>query len=129
MPEPLSLRVLPGELVVSRLAPDAPAPPLPPQATLFAVTRTADELSIVCPAAEAPAGATIERGWRALQVAGPLDFALTGILAAIAGPLAAAGIALFAISTYDTDYVLVRAANLDEAIAALERAGHTVSAP
>ena len=127
MPEPLSLRVLPGELAVSRLAPDAPAPPLPPQATLFAVTRTADELSIVCPVADAPDGAQVEAGWRALRVAGPLDFALTGVLAAIAVPLAAADIAIFAVSTYDTDYVLVRGPALPAAIEALRQAGHDVS--
>jgi hypothetical protein len=68
------------------------------------------------------------RGWRALQVAGPLDFALTGILAALAGPLAAAEISIFALSTYDTDYLLVQAATLPQAVAVLRQAGMTVHA-
>ena len=122
----LSLRTLPGELAVCRLPADAPAPALG-AAALWSVTRTADELSIVCPAADAPAGAEVERGWRALKVAGPLDFALTGILAAIAAPLADAGVSIFAVSTYDTDYVLVREAALPAAAEALRRAGHDVS--
>jgi hypothetical protein len=124
-----SLRVLPGELVVCRLPADAPAPPVPAQAQLFAITRTADELSIVCPVADAPPGAEAQAGWRALRVDGPLDFALTGILAAIAEPLAQAGISIFAVSTYDTDYVLVPELALAAAVEALRRAGHDVSSP
>jgi uncharacterized protein len=69
-----------------------------------------------------------ERGFRALAVAGPLDFALTGVLAALAVPLAEAGVPIFAVSTYDTDHLLVRAERLGEAIAALEAAGHQVQA-
>jgi hypothetical protein len=122
----LSLRTLAGELAVCRLPTDAPAP-APGAGALWSVTRTADELSIVCPVADAPAGAEVEGGWRALKVAGPLDFALTGILAAIAAPLAEAGVSIFAVSTYDTDYVLVRDAALPAAAAALRRAGHDVS--
>ena len=82
----------------------------------------------MCPAADAPAGATVERGWRALGVLGPLDFGLTGILASIAAPLAAAGVSIFAISTYDTDYVLVRETALATAVDALRAAGHELSA-
>ena len=129
MPQPLSLRVLPGELAVCRLPADAATPELPARAPLAAITRTPDELSIVCRPADAPPGAEVEPGWRVLQVAGPLDFALTGILSAIAEPLAAAGISLFAVSTYDTDYVLVRETALPAAVAALRAAGHAVSAP
>jgi hypothetical protein len=129
VPQPLSLRVLPGELAVCRLPADAPIAPLPARAPLVSITRTSDELSIVCRVADAPPAAQVEPGWRALQVAGPLDFALTGILAAIADPLAAAGISLFAVSTYDTDYVLVRETALPAAVAALRAAGHDVSAP
>jgi uncharacterized protein len=122
----VKLRALPGELAVCRLPVAAPAP-APGAGALWSVTRTADELSIVCPVAEAPAGAEVERGWRALQVAGPLDFGLTGVLAAIATPLADADVSLFVISTYDTDYVLVREAALPAAAEALRRAGHDVS--
>jgi uncharacterized protein len=126
--QPLSLRVLAGELAVCRLPADAPAPAVFAHAPLFSVTRTHDELSIVCPVADAPADALVEPGWRALQVAGPLDFALTGVLAAIAEPLAESGVSIFATSTFETDYVLVRAAALDAALEALRQAGHEVSA-
>jgi hypothetical protein len=71
-----------------------------------------------------PADVRCEPGWRALAVKGPLDFGLTGILASIAAPLAEAGISIFAISTFDTDYVLVKAERLDDAVEALRRAGH-----
>jgi uncharacterized protein len=67
-----------------------------------------------------------EGGWRCLKVQGPLDFALTGILAALTAPLAAAGIAVFAVSTYDTDYLLLKAENLHRAAEALRGAGHRV---
>lgn len=120
------VEVIAGELAVCRLPGDAPAPETPAHAELYALTRTRDELSIVCAAAETPEGATVEAGWRALKVAGPLDFGLTGILASLATPLAAAGISIFAVSTYDTDYVLVRADALDAAVEALRGAGHDV---
>jgi hypothetical protein len=81
---------------------------------------------MVLPEAEAPAAGQIEPGWRALKVAGPLDLSLTGILAALAIPLATERIGLFAVSTYDTDYVLVREADLERAQAALRAAGHRV---
>ena len=89
--------------------------------------RTAAEVSVVCDAAGVPDGAAAERGWRALTVEGPLDFALTGVLAALAVPLAAAGVSIFAVSTYDTDHVLVRSERLADAVAALRAAGHTVA--
>jgi hypothetical protein len=81
---------------------------------------------VVLPEAEAPAAGRIEPGWRAFKVAGPLDFSLTGILAALSVPLATARIGLFAIATFDTDYVLVREADLEQAKAALRAAGHRV---
>lgn len=67
-----------------------------------------------------------EAGWRVFKVAGPLDFALTGILASIADPLAQAGVSIFAISTYNTDYLMVKEQKLDVALRALKQAGHTV---
>jgi len=124
----MTLRTLDGELVVCRLPADAAAPPIPDRAALFSVTRTSEELSIVCPAADAPPDAKVEPGWRALRVEGPLDFGLTGILASLAQPLADAGIPIYALSTYDTDYVLVRASALEAATVALRHAGHTVRA-
>jgi hypothetical protein len=115
------LRVLPDHYAICRLAADAPVP-----SSFFSVTRTADELSVVCFDAEAPEGAKTERGWRIFQVIGPLEFSLTGVLAAIAAPLADAGVSIFAISTFDTDYVLVKEENLAKAVEALRAADHRV---
>jgi hypothetical protein len=122
----LRLTILPGEFAVCRLEPDAEEPALAPGTSFMSVTRTARELSIVCAAELAPDHARIEPGWACLQVAGPLDFGLTGILAAIATPLAVAEISIFAVSTFDTDYVLVKHARLEVAVRALQRAGMIV---
>jgi len=91
------------------------------------ITRTRDELSIVCNERDVPSGVKADRGWRALKVEGPLDLAMTGVLASIAGPLAEARINLFAISTFDTDYVLVKADRVAEAIGVLRSVGHHVT--
>lgn len=123
-PRPLGLRILPGKLAVCRLPPDTPLRPDWLAAGLAAAVRTPDELSVVVPEEAAPAGARVERGWRALQVAGPLGFELVGILADLAGALADAGVALFALSTFDTDYLLVKDDDLPAAVAALRAAGH-----
>lgn len=106
----LVLSILEGSYAVCRLAPDAsmPAGLLAPGIEFVSITRTADELSIVCPEHMAPAGAEVNRGWRGFKVEGPLDFSLTGILHRLTEPLAAAKISVFAVATYDTDYLLVR---------------------
>jgi uncharacterized protein len=122
----LTLVVLEGELAVARLAATDPVPAWATQGSLTSVARTAEELSVVCAAAAVPTNVQAERGWRCFRVAGRLDFALTGVLAAIAGPLAAAEVSLFAVSTYDTDYVLVREPSLAAAIECLKAAGHRV---
>jgi hypothetical protein len=126
MEKSLSLRVLPERLAICRLPPDAPVPE-PPSRGFWSVTCTPDELSVVLLEAEAKPEWKAERGWRGFAVAGPLDFSLTGILASIASPLAVAGVSLFALSTYDTDYVLVREADLERAAKALREAGHAVA--
>lgn len=133
MSERLTLNVLPDAFAVCRLAPITPGAPLtlPEWARLEAgpfvsVTCTADECSIVCAESAVPETIIAERGWRCLRVHGPLDFSLTGILAGLAGALAAAGISIFAISTYDTDYLLVRRERLEDAIRALQAEGHLV---
>jgi len=95
--------------------------------SLFSVTRTAHELSVVCAASEEPAGAVVEPGWRCLEVAGPLDFAMVGVMAGITGCLARAQVSVFVISTYDTDYVLVREQDLDAAVMSLAGDGYPVS--
>jgi hypothetical protein len=123
----LSLRVLPEPLSVVRLEAAGP----PPQwvfagAGIAAAVRRDGELGVVCATTRVPPGPQAEHGWTALEVLGPLDFALTGILVAVASPLAAAGVSIFALSTYDTDVVLVRTDALSVAVAALEAVGHHV---
>jgi hypothetical protein len=120
--------VLPGELAIARLEPGAPLPEWTAAGDdqLHALVRAAGEVTVVCPAARVPDGVRAERGWRALAVEGPLDLALTGVLAALLVPLARAGVAIFAVSTYDTDHVLVRSERLAEAVAALRGAGHRI---
>ncbi len=92
----------------------------------LSVTRTGRELSVVCAERLVPPGVTAERGWRAFEVEGPLDFGLTGVLASLAGPLAEAGIPIFVISTYETDHLLVRQDDVMSASARLRAAGHRV---
>lgn len=112
----LRLNVLPGSLCIARLPAAAELPAwLRWEPPLTAVYRTPNELSIVCPEDLVPRDIEAARGWRAFAVDGPLDLDQTGVLAAIAAPLAEAEIALFAVSTFDTDYVLVREADLERA--------------
>jgi len=91
------------------------------------ITHTADELSIVCADDHVPGDVKADREWRALKVEGPLDLALTGVLASLADPLARAQINIFAISTFDTDYLLVKGYNLLRACDVLRQAGHVVA--
>lgn len=122
----MELVALPGDYAVCRLDPGDDAP----EATaggFTSVTRTEDETSVVCLATDAPAGARTEGPFAALRVTGPLDFSLTGIIAGLTAPLADAGVSVFAISTFDTDYLLVPRDSLDVASAALRSAGHGVS--
>jgi hypothetical protein len=113
----LVLRLLDGELAILQLPPDATTPAwlnfsaMP----LVSVTHTADELSVVCPLSAVPVGMTCEAGWRAFVVEGKQDFSAVGILSSILSPLARAGISIFSISTFDTDYILVRIDVLEKA--------------
>jgi hypothetical protein len=120
------LSVLPETLAILHLSADATLPPWATQGAFFSVTRTSDELSIVCSAPQIPHGVAAETGWRALKVAGPFALSAIGVLAALATPLAKASISLFVISTFDTDYLLVSEKQLHAAIAALRDAGHRV---
>jgi len=124
----VDLIIMPNILAICRLNSTEPIPDWATRRDLYAVTRTPDELSIVCPQDDVPSGIQCERDWRALKVAGPLDFALTGILASLAAPLAADEISLFALSTFDTDYLLVKVDVLERAIESLHAAGHRVAA-
>jgi len=111
----VKLSALAPTFAVCRLDAKALIPEWATRGIFFSVSRTDEELSIVCEEALVPDGIRCEKNWRALKVAGPLDFALTGILASIANPLAAAGISLFAVSTFDTDYVLVKIQDFERA--------------
>jgi len=124
---PMQLRVLPDRLAVCRLPAGSAAPEWATgqhSGSLCSVTWSPGETSVVCAEGAVPDGIRAERGWRALMLLGPLDFSLTGVLAALAQPLASAGISIFALSTYDTDYLLVKEPALCEAIQVLGANGH-----
>jgi hypothetical protein len=123
----LTLDLVPGSYAICRLEPGDSLPPWVMQGAFFSVTRTPAELSAVCDVAGVPSGVKAEGPWSALAVRGPLDLDMTGVLAGLATPLAAAGISIFAVSTYDTDYILVRSHELDRAVHVLWEAGHNIS--
>jgi hypothetical protein len=122
----LTLSLWHERYAVVRLPVEGPWPDLTGVSGFVSVTRTDEELSVVMREENAPASPHRETGFRILKVAGPLDFALTGILADLAGALADAAISTFALSTFDTDYILVREVDLDAAKEALTRRGHQV---
>ncbi len=117
---------LDGTFAVCRLTADAPVPAWVGGGPFVSITRTADELSIVCRQEAVPAGVRCEPGWRCLRVAGPLDFSLVGVLASLLAPLAEAGVSVFAVCTFDTDYLLVKQPDFPRAAEMLRQAGHAV---
>jgi hypothetical protein len=121
-----TLAVLPDTLAICRLPKDASLPDWALTGAFVSITRTNDELSIVCNQVRVPEDVLCERGWRGLKVEGLLDFSLTGILAALTAPLAEAEISIFPVSTFDTDYLLVKEADLHKAIDAFSAAGHLI---
>jgi hypothetical protein len=120
------LAVLAESFAIVRLRADAPLPSWAVQGNFFSVTRTADELSTVCAINQVPSGLALQTGWRALKVKGPFTLSEIGVLAELTATLAQAKVSVFAISTFDTDYLLVSEKNLAVAIAALRAAGHAV---
>ncbi|HWI74125.1 MAG TPA: ACT domain-containing protein [Baekduia sp.] len=125
----MRLRVLEGDYAVCRLGALADTPSTPDRgAGFWSLTEVGEERSLVCLEDLVDGGwaddATIVRGWRILEVLGPLDLAMTGVLASLATPLASAGIPIFPIATHDTDWILVPGAQLDTALTALRGAGH-----
>lgn len=122
----LRLLVVEGTFAVCKLPADSAVPARVLAGSFYSITRTADELSVVCDEAAVPDGVACERGWRAVRVAGAMPFTLVGVLAALTAPVAAAGIGAFAFSTFDTDYLLVKAGDFASAQGALRAAGHTV---
>lgn len=122
----LRLLSVAGPFAICKLAAGSPIPPWALAGDLFSITRTADELSVVCRQEVVPDGVTGERDWRGLRVAGAMPFTVVGVLAALTAPVANAGVGVFAVSTFDTDYLFVKADDLVKAIAALRAAGHEV---
>lgn len=129
----MKLTLLSDPLAICRLSADDAVPEWAMIGEFVSITHTTDELSIVCAAKNVPAEENVpssvkaDRGWRVLKVEGPLDLALTGVLASLANPLADAKINLFAVSTFDTDYLLVKEYNLARACDVLRQAGHVVA--
>ena len=116
---------MPGTWAVVRLDAADAVPRWALDATSFvSITRTSDELSIVCPESAAPQDVRSARGWGILRLHGPFPFAQVGVMASFAAPLAAAGVSIFGISTFDTDYILVKRTQLPAACEALIAAGH-----
>ena len=111
----LQLSILPNKLAVCRLDKNAQIPSWAMKSEFSSITRTGDEFSIVCIENYVPSNIKAEKGWRAFKVEGTLDFSLTGILVSLADPLARARISIFAISTYDTDYILVKEKDIKKA--------------
>ena len=122
----LTLTVLPGPYAISKLDAKADVPLWAREGQFLSITRTSAELSIVCQEDQVPAGVSCVPGWRVLKCEGPLDWALTGIVASVAEPLANAGVAIFPVATHDTYYLLVREPQLEHAIQALSGYGHAV---
>lgn len=121
-----TLRLLPDSLAVCRLEPDAAIPWWASVAPFFSITRTTDELSVICASSRVPRGTNATYGWRVLKLHGQFHHDLTGIMNAVVKPLAAAGVSILPIATFETDYVLVRDTQLEAAMAALHGAGHRV---
>ena len=122
----MKLHTLDELYAIVRLHPDAGVPDWATRGRFWSVTRSDAELSIVCNEEDVPPDASAERGWCALEVAGPLDFSLTGVVASLVSPLADAAVSIFVLSTFDTDYLLVREPDLARAVDALRAAGHRV---
>ncbi len=115
----LSLSILPQKLAVCRLNKDAQIPTWIEGDIFFSITKTDDELSVVCSENRLPNGIKAETDWRGFKLKGPIPFSLTGILASLLNPLADAKIGIFAVSTFDTDYILVKSVNFDKAVKVL----------
>ena len=122
----MNLSVLKDVYGVCRLQPDESVPDWASAGAFYTISKTIEELSIICQVSLIPDGIQVELGWRVMKVEGPLDFALIGILAELSGTLADRGVSIFAVSTFDTDYLLVKEKDYKNAVEALRDAGHTI---
>jgi hypothetical protein len=125
----IDIDVMPGTYAVCRLARSAAIPTWATIGAFVSITRTSDELSIICASAAVPHDTVASHDWRTFKLRGPFDMDLVGVMLSVAAPLAAAGVSIMPISTYDTDYVLVRDQQFTLAVASLRRAGHVVHSP
>ena len=124
----VNLRTLPDSYAVVRLQPGSELPEWVDKGPFRSVTRTEHEVSVVCRDHDVPEGESVDRGFTVLEVMGPLDFSLTGVIASLVAPLAEAEVPIFLISTFESDYVLVRSSDLGRAADVLEDAGHVFAA-
>ena len=124
----MKLRTLPDSYAVVRLQPGSDLPEWVDKGPFRSVTRTEHEVSVVCRDHDVPEGESVDRGWTVLEVMGLLDFSLSGVVASLVQPLADAELPIFVISTFESDYVLVRSSDLGRAADALEEAGHVFAA-
>lgn len=127
MTDRFPLRLLAGEMAVCRLGPTEPAPGWASGPPFSCVLRTPHELSVVCAAPNVPPDVRHESGWRAFELVGPVPFTTTGVVSSLAAPLAEAGIGIFVLSTFDTDYLLVKQGALLDAVGVLRKAGFVVN--
>jgi hypothetical protein len=125
----LKFRSLSEAYAILRLEPDAPVPDWATQAQFTSITRSQEELSMVCPAEAVPPHLHSPHRWICLKLEGPFPFSLTGVLLSFIQPLSDRGIPIFAISTYDTDYVLIQEEFEGKPITALQQAGHELCNP
>lgn len=122
----LTMKLLKEKFGVCRLEKNDLIPEWAKNSDFFSITKTLDELSIVCSQDSIPDDIKCEKDWRILKIEGPLDFSLIGILAPIATILAEKGISIFAVSTYDTDYILVKNKDIDNAVEALVKENYEI---
>ena len=122
----LTLEKMTGTFSIHRLDPDAKIPDQIYESDFYSICKTEDELSIVCNSSNEVDSSTVSSDWQGLKVLGPLDFSLTGILAELSTALAQAGISIFAVSTYDTDYILLKADKMDEACEVLVSKNYSI---
>ena len=120
----LSLATMKETMAICRMEPHEGIPAWIVESPFFAVTRTEDELSLVCPEQRVPRKIKSNRGWCCLKIQGPIALSETGVLASLTGPLAKAGISVFVVSTFDTDYLLIKKKNLVRATGVLRQSGH-----
>jgi hypothetical protein len=120
------LSILPETFAICRLDKEARIPDWALAGSFLSITRTLEELSVVCPQIHVPEGIKRDEGWRCLKVEGSLDFSVSGVLASLTMPLAHEGISVFVVSTYNTDYLMVQGKDLEKTITVLSHYGHQV---